>query len=69
MKTLRYTIHVFFSFVLALSLFQPSILFSALAESSGSFIYELSDNNAVITGYTGNESTVVIPDEVDSHTV
>ena len=69
MKTLRYTIHLFFSFVLAISLFQPSILFSALAESSGSFIYELSDNNAIITGYTGNESTVVIPDEVDSHTV
>lgn len=43
---------------------------SVQAEATGTnFTYSLDGNNAVITGYTGTEKDVVVPDTIDSHKV
>ena len=39
------------------------------ALSQGKFLYELADESAVITGYTGNEENLVIPSMIDGHKV
>lgn len=42
----------------------------ASAESGSDFVYELNDaGEAVITGYTGSDMLLIIPEEIDGHTV
>lgn len=38
-------------------------------QSSGKFLYTVTENLATITGYTGNEETLVIPSVIDGYTV
>ena len=37
--------------------------------STGKFLYTVKENSAVITGYTGNEETLVIPSSIDGYAV
>ena len=49
-----------------------AVLFCAAAHAEqlmGPWMYELTSEGLVITGYTGNEADVVIPDEIDGYGV
>ena len=39
------------------------------SEDLGKFLYNIEDNYAIITGYTGSESILVIPSVIDGYTV
>jgi hypothetical protein len=36
---------------------------------AGKFLYEIKDGNAIITGYTGRETDIVIPSKIDGYEV
>lgn len=59
------------SFILALLIiFLTTILIGCdKTISSGDFTYELVDGKAEITGYTGKEIEINVPDSIDGHTV
>ena len=42
---------------------------STNTKPSGKFLYTVTENLAVITGYTGNDETLVIPSVIDGYTV
>lgn len=47
-----------------------SFAFSAFADQSGDYTYEILDENTCsVTGYTGSEPDIVIPSEIDGYTV
>lgn len=47
-----------------------SFAFSAFADQSGDYTYEILDENTCsITGYTGSDHDIVIPSEIDGYTV
>ena len=37
--------------------------------TAGRFLYEIKDGNAIITGYTGKETDIVIPSKIDGYAV
>jgi hypothetical protein len=39
------------------------------SNDAGRFLYEIKDGKAIITGYTGNETDIVIPAKIDGYTV
>lgn len=43
--------------------------FRVFAGQSGDFIYELANDNAIISGYIGTQSNLVIPDTLDDYVV
>jgi uncharacterized repeat protein (TIGR02543 family) len=56
----------FCTVALVLSLFWPSV---AMAAQSGDFTYDVKAYGVVITGYTGNGTTVVIPSKINGRPV
>ena len=62
----------FISCIAAISIIVTSLFvgFNAFADQSGDFEYEILDEQTcAITGYTGTNSEVVIPSEIDGYTV
>lgn len=59
------------SFIVVLSMLSALVLvpLPASAATYGDFTYEVTDGKATITGYTGTETNVTVPGEVDGYTV
>ncbi len=59
------------SFIVVLSMLSALVLvpLPASAATYGDFTYEVTDGKATITGYTGTETNVTVPGELDGYTV
>lgn len=75
-KTAKRTLSALLSAIMLLSIFTASLTaqsFVSAAETTQSeqseFTYTVSENKAAITGYTGSENEIAIPETIDGYTV
>lgn len=72
-KTTKRTLSALLSAIMLLSLYMAAFTaqsyVSAVETTNSEFTYTVSENEAVITGYTGTEQEVIIPDAIDGYTV
>ncbi len=68
-KTVKKILALILSILMLESVMPMGMALAADSYTSGYYIYELSDDDAIIIDYTGSETEMVIPAELDGHTV